>query len=256
MAASTISISTQQATLSDRATENIKKKLEALSKLNPMAKAVMVVASLFVIVAAVYTGYHNWQLVNRLINNKALSLIPPVLMDGSMLLIPLAFFVWFTDGTQKLIAIVFEIALFLIVGINTVLNGSYTTGQALTEDGRLYVSAFITISFLLVLAGWILIFHCDPIIKRHEEKAAKTAEAEQLAHDLQIEQMKNGISKERADFDHQTALFDAMHSARMKALQSDDVHTALLDYEKGLAIAEAQRIRGALPLQEATAKKA
>ena len=41
MAASAISISTQQATLSDRATENIKKKLEALSKLNPMAKAVM-----------------------------------------------------------------------------------------------------------------------------------------------------------------------------------------------------------------------
>lgn len=255
MAAATISLPTQSATLSDRATENIRKKLLALSKLNPMAKAVMVVASLFVIVAAVYTGYHNWQLVNRLINNKGLALIPPVLMDGSLLLIPLAFFVWFTDGTQKMIAIIFEIALFVIVGINTVLNGSYATGQPLTDDGRLYVSVFITIAFLMVLAGWILIFHCDPIIKRHEEKTAKTAEAEQLAHDLQIEQMKNGINKERADFDHQTALFDAMHKARMKALESDDVQTALLDYEKGLAIAEAQRIRGSLPLQDTTAKK-
>lgn len=253
--AATIALPTQQASFEERATENIKKKLGALSKLNPMAKAVMVVAALFIIVAALYTGFHNWQLVNRLINNKALSLIPPVLMDGSLLLIPLAFFVWFTDPMQKFIAIVFEIALFVIVGINTVLNGSYAPGQPLTDDGRLYVSIFITLAFLLVLAGWILIFHCDPIIKRHEEKTQKTAEAEQLAHDLQIEQMKSTINRQRADFDHQSKLFDVMNSARMKALESDDVQQALLDYEKGLAIAEAQQIRGSLPLQN-SAKKA
>lgn len=253
--AASIALPAQQAGFQERAAENIRKKLAVLAKLNPMAKAVMVVAALFVTVAALYTGYHNWQLVNRLINNKALALIPPVLMDGSLLLIPLAFFVWFTDGMQKFIAVAFEVILFVIVGINTVLNGSYATGQPLTEDGRLYVSAFITIAFLLVLAGWILIFHCDPIIKRHEEKAQKTAEAEQLAHDLVIEQMKNTISRQQADFEHQSKLFGAMHNARMKALESDDVQNALLDYEKGLAIAEAQGIRGALPLQD-TAKKA
>lgn len=253
--AASLTLPAQPVSFQERAAENIRKKLGALAKLNPMAKAVMVVAALFVIVAALYTGYHNWQLVNRLINNKALSLIPPVLMDGSLLLIPVAFFVWFTDGMQKFIAVAFEVILFVIVGINTVLNGSYATGQPLTEDGRLYVSAFITVAFLLVLAGWILIFHCDPIIKRHEEKAQKTAEAEQLSHDLVIEQMKNTISRQQADFEHQAKLFDAMHSARMKALESDDVQNALIDYEKGLAIAEAQRIRGALPLQD-TPKKA
>lgn len=253
--ATSVSLPAQQASFQERATDNIKRKLSALSKLNPMAKAVMIVAALFMVVAALYTGYHNWQLVNRLINNKVLALIPPILMDGSMLLIPLAFFVWFTDPMQKLIAVIFEIIIFIIVGINTVVNGSYATGAPLTEDGRLYVSIFITVSFLLVLAGWMLIFHCDPIIKRHEEKAQKTAEAEQLAHDLQIEQMKSEVNRQRAEFDHQTTLYDAMHSARMKALESDDVQRALLDFEKGLAIIEAQRIRGTLPLQDA-AKKA
>lgn len=254
MATASIALTAQQANFQDRATATIKKKLEALSKLNPMAKAVMVLASIFVIVAALYTGFHNWQLVDRLINNKALALIPPVLMDGSLLLIPLAFFVWFTDGAQKLTAVIFEVALFIIVGINTVLNGSYSHGEPLTPEARLYVSAFITISFLLILAGWILIFHFDPIIKRHEEKASKTAEAEQLNHDLEIEKMKDSLNRQRSEFDHQAALFDAMHNARMKALESDDVQTALVDYEKGLAIAEAQRIRGSLPLQDALKK--
>ena len=253
--AASISLSAQQAGFQERAAENIKRKLRELSKLNPLAKAVMVVAALMVIVAAIYTGYHNWQLVNRLINNKALALIPPVLMDGSLLLLTLAFFVWFTDPAQKFLAVAFEVVLFLIVGINTVLNGTYAPGQPLTDDGRLYVGAFMTIAFLLVLAGWILIFHCDPVIKRHEEKAQKTAEAEQLAHDLQIEQMKADVNRQRAEFDHQAKLYDAMHNARMKALDSDDVQQALFAYEKGLAIAEAQRIRGALPLQDA-AKKA
>jgi len=256
MATASIALPTQQATVTQRASENIKKKLESLSKLNPLAKVVMVIASLFIIASAVYTGFHNWQLVNRLINSKALAIIPPLLMDGSLLLIPLAFFVWFTDTMQKMIAVIFEIVLFVIVAINTVLNGTYSQGEALSPDARLYVSVFITLAFLLVLAGWIIIFHCDPIIKRHEEKTAKTAEAEQLAHSLQIEQMKNGISQEQANFEHQTALFDAMHTARMKALESDEVQQALVDYEKGLAIAEAQRIRGTLPLQNGNRPKA
>ena len=172
-------------------------------------------------------------------------------MDGSLLLIPAAFVFWFTDGTQKLIAGVFEVVLFIVVGINTALDGSYAPGEAVSDGARLYISVFVTVSFLLVLAGWLLILHNDPIIRQHEEMAAKTAEAVQLAHELEIERMKDGLNKQRADFDHQSALFGAMHSARMKALESDDVQQALVDYEKGLAIQEAQKIRGALPLPKA-----
>lgn len=248
MAAASVSLSVSPGSFQERALENIKTKLKQLSNLNQVAKTVMVVAAVFIVIAALYTGYHNYLLVNRLINNKALALIPPLLMDGSLLLIPLAFFVWFTDRSQKFIAIVLECILFLLVGINTVLNGSYAPGQPLTDEGRIYVSIFITVAFLLVLGGWILIFHNDPIIQQNEEKAAKTAEAAKLAHQMEIDQMSNTIKRQQAEMEHQNKLFDAMHNARMKALESTEVQQALVDYEMGLALAEARQIRGELPL--------
>jgi hypothetical protein len=255
MAVATYSLNQSSTTLQDRAFDNIKKKVKELSTRHPAAKFIMGLVCVLIVIAAAYTGYHNWRLVCRIVENKALAAFPALLMDGSLLLIPAAFIFWFTDGTQKLMAGVFEVVLFIIVGINTALDGSYAPHDVVSEGARLYISVFVTVSFLLVLAGWLLILHNDPIIKRHEEMAGKNAEAEQLAHDLEIEKMKDSLNRQQSDFEHQAALFGAMHSARMKALESDEVQTALIDFEKGHAINEAQRIRGSLPLPKAQSQQ-
>lgn len=238
---------------SSRVVEQVKKRVAELSKMHPVAKLIMGAAALLIIASAIYTGYHNYELYRRITSSPLVAFVPPGLLDGSMLLLLGAFIFWFTEPTQKVIAGLFNVILFVIVGVNTSLNGSLTAGEQLSNAMRLYLEYGVIASFLLVLGAWMLIFHLDPIVKRNEERAKLNAEAQQAAHECEVAQMKMQLGEDKAELEYQLALKEAMHGARMKALKSEDVQDALIDLEKEQALLEAKNIRGSLPL---TTKKA
>lgn len=236
---------------SSKVIEQLKKRVAEVSKMHPVAKVVMALAALLIVAAAIYTGYHNYELYERVTTSSLVALVPPVLLDGSMLLLLAGFIFWFTDPTQKVIAGIFNVALFLIVGLNTSLNGSMNAGEPLSHGMTLYLHYGIVASFLLVLAGWMLIFHFDPIVKRNEERAKVNAEAQATAHETEMKQIEMKLEGSKGEVEFQLALQQAMHSARMKALDSEEVVEALVDLEKEHAINEARNIRGSLPLKKA-----
>lgn len=94
----------------------------------------------------------------------------------------------------------------------------------------------------------MLIFHLDPIVKRNEERAKLNAEAQQAAHECEVAQLRLQLGEDKAELEYQLALKGAMHGARMKALKSEDIQEALVDFEKENALIEARNIRGAVPL--------
>jgi hypothetical protein len=232
---------------SQRAVDQVKKRVNELSKMHPVALVVMALASLLIVAGAIFTGYHNTELYGRWTTSKLVAVIPAVLLDGSMLLLLVGFIFWFTDPKQKVVAALFNLTLFLIIGVNTSLNFSLNTGEALSGGMRLYLKIGLIVSFLLTLGAWMLIFHLDPIVKQHEEKAALNAEAQRTAHEMEVEQMQLELERQKAELEYQNGLAQAMHAARMKALGSTEVKNALVDFEKQQAINEAREIRGALP---------
>lgn len=231
----------------NKAVEQVKKRVAELSKLHPVALVAMTGASLLILAGAIFTAYHNWELYSRWTTSTLVAAIPPLLLDGSMILLLVSFIFWFTDSRQKIVAALFNLLLFVIVGINTSLNSSINSGDPLTDEMRLYLKIGLVASFLLVLGAWMLIFHLDPIVKRNEEKAVLNAEAQKTAHEMEVEQMKLELERQKAELEYQASLATSMHSARMKALGSSEVQNALVDFEKHQAILEAREIRGALP---------
>ena len=230
------------------AVEKVKARVKELSKLHPIAIVVIVLASLLIVAGAAFTGFHNYQLYNRITSAPLVALVPPILLDGSMILLLLGFIFWFTSPLQKVVAGLFNVALFIIVGINTSLNGSLNAGESLGTGMQLYLEYGVIASFLLTLAAWMLIFHLDPMVKRNEDRAKLNAEAQHNAHAIEIDQIKLQMEGDKAELEYRLALATAMHSARMKALDSEDIKDALVDLEKQHALIEAKNIRGSLPL--------
>lgn len=244
-------VSFSQQTSTSKAVDQVKKRVRELSKLHPVALVVIVIASILILAGAVFTGYHNYELYRRITSSPLVALIPPLLLDGSMILLLAGFIFWFASPTQKIVAALFNIALFLIVGFNTSLNGTLNSGEALSEGMRLYLHYGMIAAFLFVLGGWMLIFHLDPIVKRNEERAKLNADAQQTAHEVEVDQFKLQMETDKAELEYQLTLAQAMHSARMKALDSEDVKEALIEWEKQNALIEAKNIRGTLPLPKA-----
>lgn len=231
-----------------KAIEQVKKRVGELSTLHSVAKLIMAAAACLIFAAAIYTGYHNYELYHRITSSGLIALVPPILLDGSMLLLLGGFIFWFTDPMQKVVAGLFNLLLFVIVGFNTSLNGSLTAGERLTAGMTLYLEYGVIASFLFVLGAWMLIFHLDPLVKRNEERAKLNAEAQQAAHECEVAQLRLQLGEDKAELEYQLALKGAMHGARMKALKSEDIQEALIDFEKENALIEARNIRGAVPL--------
>ncbi len=121
------------------------------------------------------------------------------------------------------------------------------TLNTLTSGLHLYLQYGLYGAFLLTLGAWMLIIHLDPLTKRQEEKSALSAEALRSAHEAEVETLTLDLERQKAEIQYQTELAKATHTARMKALGSEDVQNALLDFEKQQAVIEARQIRGLLP---------
>jgi hypothetical protein len=223
---------------------------KAKTAMHPVALVVMCVASLFIILAAAYTWWHNYELFGRGTSSKVVAAFPATLLDGTLvLLIPAAIW-WFTSKTQRVVAGLAHVVLFVIVGFHTVLNNSLRTGEPLSEGMRAYLQVGIYASFLLVLGIWILLIHLDSRVKQHTEEAKLNEETAMKAHTLGMKAHQFELEQKEADLEFEMAKARALHIARMKAYGSEEVVEAFTEYEQQAAIIEARDIKGLLPKAE------
>ena len=222
----------------------------AKTKMHPIALVVMVIAALFILLAAAYTWWHNYQLFLRGSSSKIVAAFPATLLDGSLvLLIPAAIW-WFTSPLQRTIAGIAHVVLFVIVGVHTVLNNSLHTGEPLSDGMKAYLQVGIYVSFLLILGIWILLIHFDSRVKQHEDEARLNERAAAKAHELGVKVKEFELEQNEANLEFEMAKARALHNARMKAYGSEDVIGAFVDYEQQAAMIEAREIKGLLPKAE------
>lgn len=219
----------------------------AKTKMHPIALVVMCVAALFIVLAAGYTWWHNYELFQRGTSSKIVAAFPATLLDGSLILLIPAGIWWFTSPLQRTIAGISHILLFVIVGVHTVLNNSLKTGEPLSDGMKSYLQVGIYVSFLLVLGIWILLIHFDSRVKQHEEEARLNELASSKAHELGTKAKVFELEQTEANLEFEMAKARALHNARMKAYGSDEVVGAFIEFEQQAAMIEARDIKGLLP---------
>ncbi len=220
---------------------------QAKTKMHPIAIVVMCIAAIFILMAAGYTWWHNYQLFQRGTSSKIVAAFPATLLDGSLILLIPAAIWWFTSPLQRTIAGIAHVALFVIVGAHTVLNNSLHTGEPLSDGMKAYLQVGIYVSFLLILAIWILLIHFDSRVKQHEEEAKLNERAATKAHELGVKAKEFELEQSEANLEFEMAKARALHNARMKAYGSEEVVSAFVDYEQQAAMIEARDIKGLLP---------
>lgn len=233
------------------ATQDVKQNLKGLfSKTHPAAFIAWCAVGLILFAGVIFTGLHNWNLFSRgamTSFGQASAIIPPLLLDGSIMLLLVLLLTYFCDSVQWWVAVIFNAVLFIIVGVNTSLDYSLATGEPLSDGMRLYLQWGIVWSFLLAFVGWELIIHLDPRHKRQATRARIEDEAEDEVHELELEILRIDIQQKKDDLEYEKKIRERMHSARIKAADSDEVERALMDFEKGEAISKAKNIRESLP---------
>lgn len=233
------------------AIQDIKKNLKGmLSKTHPAAFIAWGVVGLILLAGVVFTGWHNWNLFSRGAGTdfgQTFAVVPPLLLDGSIILLLILLLTYFRNRLQWWMAVLFNAALFVIVGINTSLDYSLSNGEPLSGGMRLYLRWGIVWSFLLAFIGWEFLIHLDPHHKRQAARAQIEEEAEDETHDLELEILKMDLQQKKDEIEYEKKIRARMHSARIKATDSDEVEGALVDFEKGEAVSKAKKIRGVLP---------
>jgi hypothetical protein len=235
-----MALSLVSSTTSNNAISDIKKNLKGMfSKTHPAALIAWGIVGLILLAGVVFTGYHNWNLFSRGAQTdfgRTFAAIPPLLLDGSIVLLLILLLTYFRDRLQWWVAVLFNAVLFIIVGVNTSLDYSLVSGEALSDGMRLYLRWGVVWSFLLAFIGWEIIIHLDPRHRRQSARGQIEEEAEQETHELELEILE-----------YEKKIQERMHASRMKAAESDEVEGALVDFEKGEAINKAKKIRGVLP---------
>lgn len=248
--AQVLTLNHQAATVNNALAEVRKSVKGFASKTHPAALVAWFIVGLILLCGVVFTGWHNWSLFARGANTdfgQIVAAVPPLMLDGSIVLLLVLLLTYFRDPLQWWVAVGFNALLFIIVGINTSLNYSLTTGEAVTGGMRIYLRWGILGSFLLAFAVWEILIHLDPIHKRNAAKAKLEMQAEDDAHQIELELIQMEIEQRRNDLEYQKTVAGKMHAARMKAAQSADVDQALIDFEKQEAIQRAKVIRGVHP---------
>jgi len=185
-------------------TEQVKKDVEKFSgKTHPAAKLAWVAIGCFIVMAVLFTGYHNWQLYKRGMGGTgvgdALAIVPPILLDGGIIVLLVLLIWYFKDPTQWLVGVVFNILLFVIVIVNTSLNYSLNSGEAMSAELKIYLHWGVLGSFVLVLAMYEILIHVDPNHKRQQEKAKLAAQAQDDLHELEVKTIQHGIEEQKGE---------------------------------------------------------
>lgn len=231
-------------------TDSIQTRVKQMAgKMHPAAIVAWCAVALFIIAGLFYTGFHNYQLYRRGMGDSAfagiIAFVPPLLLDGGIAVLLVLLLTYFKDSLQWMVGVIFNVLLFIIVIANTSLNFSLNAGEALSEGTKTYLHWGPLGSIVLALVMYELLIHLDPSHRRAQEMAKITAQAADDAHGLQVRAIQFDVAENQAELDYQLTLRQKMHEARMKAIESQDVDFALIDFEKREAINRAKQIRGA-----------
>lgn len=233
-------------------TQGIKERVKEIAgSMHPGAVIAWVVVAGFIICGLLYTGYHNYQLYRRGMGSDAfagiVAFVPPLLLDGGIAVLLVLLLTYFKDQLQWYVAVGFNIALFIIVILNTSLNFSLNAGEQLTDGMRTYLHWGPLGAIVLALVMYELLIHLDPSHKLAQQKALITAKAAQEAHALEVKAIELDISEQQAQLDYEFMLREKMNVARLNAISSQDVDAALVDFEKHEAVERAKQIRQSHP---------
>lgn len=247
----TIHTFSNQAATVNKAVEDVKKNVKTfVGKTHPAALVAWFLVGGILLAGVIFTGWHNWSLFARGADTdfgKLLAAIPPLMLDGSIVILLILLLTYFRDPLQWWVAVGFNVMLFVIVGVNTSLNYSLTSGEAINAGMKIYLRWGILGSFLFAFALWEILIHLDPHHTRRMARAKLEMQAEHDAAEIELEMIELQIQQQKDELAYRKTLAQKMHAARMKATESKDVEAALIDYEKGNAVLDAKEIRGTLP---------
>lgn len=137
-------------------------------------------------IGLLFTGYLNFMLYSRAFpdNMKIFGLIPALLLEGSLALFLLGSFVWFAHGVQGTLAKIFGWLMFVIVGLNTVIEFNALTGSGTGGNEFLQLYAFWGTPLVLVLAiaFWKAVIDADPSVQimRQRRKIQQTLQVAKM----------------------------------------------------------------------------
>ena len=137
-------------------------------------------------ISLLFTGYFNIMLYGAAFpaDLKILALIPVVILEGSLALFLMGNFVWFSAGTQGMLAKIFGWVMFGIVGLNVIIAFNEQSGNfgAANEFLKLYAFWGVPLVIVMVVGFWKAVLDADPAIKamRLKRKMAQTLEMAKL----------------------------------------------------------------------------
>lgn len=248
--AATLNLGVQRDIIGDALKEAQTRIKDFIGKTHPAAKVAWFIVGAFIFSAVIFTGWHNWNLFARGATTdfgRSISIVPALLLDGSIVLLLVLLLTYFKDRLQWWVAVGFNVLLFLIIGYNTSIDYSLNASEPISATMQGYLSWGVAWSFLGTLALWEILIHLDPMHKMRMEKARLEMRALEASNDAELQRIELELVKLTDDLEYQKTLQTKMHNARMKAVKGEYVENALVDYEEAAAIAEARRIRSASP---------
>jgi hypothetical protein len=250
MATAAYALNHQAQTVQEAITEVKTNVREFVGKAHPAALIAWCIVGAILLGCIIFTLWHNWNLFARGADTefgRGLSIVPALLLDGSIGLLMILLLTYFRDPLQWWIAVGFNALLFVIVGVNTSLDYSLNTHDQLGEGMRFYLKWGVLGSFLLAFAIWEIIIHTDPRHRQRMARAKLEMQAEQDAAQIELEMIELQIQEQKNNLAYKKETIKRKHQARMAALQREEVAEAWDDYETGEAEAEAEHIRGSRP---------
>jgi hypothetical protein len=180
-------------------------------------------AGAVIAISLLFTGYFNVMLYGAAFpdNLKILAFVPVVILEGSLALFLMGNFVWFSSGTQGLLAKIFGWVMFAIVGLNVIIAFNEQSGNFGEANEFLKLYAFWGVPFVIVLVVgfWKAVLDADPTIRTMRLKR-------KMAQSLEVAKM----------------------SAIVNALGSNDSRAALVDFGDRESLLINQMLRGQLGL--------
>jgi len=143
-------------------------------------------AAAIIAISLLFTGYFNVMLYGAAFpaDLKILALIPVVILEGSLALFLMGNFVWFSAGTQGMLAKIFGWVMFGIVGLNVIIAFNEQSGNFgdANEFLKLYAFWGVPLVIVMVVGFWKAVLDADPAIKamRLKRKMAQTLEMAKL----------------------------------------------------------------------------
>ncbi|MCL5994494.1 MAG: hypothetical protein M1546_00370 [Chloroflexi bacterium] len=154
-------------------------------------------------IGLLFTGFLNFMLYSRPFPSemKIVGVIPALLIEGSLAVFLLGSFVWFAHGVQSVLAKIFGWLMFLVVGLNAVVEFNSMSGADMGEFLQVYAFWGIPLVVVMTIAFWKAVVDADPSIQRMRRRRKIRLSIEE-ARDLAFVQALNSDSTQAAVIDN------------------------------------------------------